>query len=73
MTTTTPAANSFSLSPEPIAIVGIGCRFPGGSSGPQVFWIICWLAKIVLSMCRTAAGMPIAFMILTKKSRAKCM
>jgi acyl transferase domain-containing protein/acyl carrier protein len=23
---------------EPIAIVGIGCRFPGGGSDPQAFW-----------------------------------
>jgi len=30
--------NNLSLAPEPIAIVGIGCRFPGGSSGPQAFW-----------------------------------
>lgn len=24
--------------PEPIAIVGIGCRLPGGVSGPESFW-----------------------------------
>ena len=23
---------------EPIAVVGIGCRFPGGVSGPQAYW-----------------------------------
>ena len=23
---------------EPIAIIGIGCRFPGGANGPDAFW-----------------------------------
>ena len=23
---------------EPVAIIGIGCRFPGGANGPQAFW-----------------------------------
>jgi len=23
---------------DPIAIIGIGCRFPGGASSPKAFW-----------------------------------
>ena len=23
---------------EPIAVIGLGCRFPGGGSDPQSFW-----------------------------------
>lgn len=38
MTTLNNTLNNLSLVPEPIAIIGIGCRFPGGASGPKAFW-----------------------------------
>src|SRR5215510_2649099 len=28
--------------PEPVAIIGIGCRFPGNVNDPEAFWQLLW-------------------------------
>ncbi|MET9218130.1 beta-ketoacyl synthase N-terminal-like domain-containing protein [Streptomyces sp. NPDC003300] len=41
-TTDTPAAPAAPTgtpgAPEPIAVIGVGCRFPGGAEGPDAYW-----------------------------------
>lgn len=32
------SANTGQAAPEPIAIIGMGCRLPGGVSGPDSYW-----------------------------------
>ena len=34
---------------EPVAIIGIGCRFPGGANNPQSFWEILRNGKDAIS------------------------
>ncbi|WP_435021132.1 amino acid adenylation domain-containing protein [Tundrisphaera sp. TA3] len=43
-----PTAEGVARTDEPIAIIGIGCRFPG-ASGPDAYWSL-------LSECREAVG-----------------
>jgi len=33
---------STARSAEPIAVIGIGCRFPGNANGPEAFWDLMW-------------------------------
>jgi acyl transferase domain-containing protein/acyl carrier protein len=37
-TDTTPATIHRAAADEPIAVIGIGCRFPGGICGPEALW-----------------------------------
>jgi acyl transferase domain-containing protein/NADPH:quinone reductase-like Zn-dependent oxidoreductase/NAD(P)-dependent dehydrogenase (short-subunit alcohol dehydrogenase family)/acyl carrier protein len=41
------------LDREPIAIVGMGCRFPGGASSPQAFWQL--LSNGIDAVCEVPA------------------
>lgn len=37
-TATTPRERSGAVPDEPVAVVGLGCRFPGGIDGPASYW-----------------------------------
>nr|AHA12078.1 polyketide synthase type 1 [Streptomyces sp. CNH287] len=33
-----PFGQAAPAAPEPIAVIGVGCRFPGGATGPAAYW-----------------------------------
>ncbi|MBF0102121.1 MAG: SDR family NAD(P)-dependent oxidoreductase [Desulfobacterales bacterium] len=44
--------HSFSGEPEPVAVIGMGCRFPGGANTPAKFW------ELLRNGTDTAADIP---------------
>lgn len=42
---------------EPVAVVGIGCRFPGNVTGPESFWQLLPTVWTQSSRCRLIGGM----------------
>ena len=41
---------------EPVAVVGIGCRFPGDVPGPESFWQLLVEGSMRSVRCRRIAG-----------------
>jgi 6-methylsalicylic acid synthase len=52
MATASVSNNPGSTAPEPIAIIGIGCRFPGDVTAPESFW------RLLMEGRNTAAEVP---------------
>ena len=58
--------------PEPLAVIGLGCRFPGGADSPAAFWELLRRAVATRSpRCRAIAGtsMPTTIRIRTRRAR----
>jgi hypothetical protein len=42
---------------EPIAVIGMGCRFPGGARGPEAYWrMLCDGVDAISEVPRPATG-----------------
>ena len=48
---------------EPVAVVGIGCRFPGDVVSPESFWRLLVDEVDAVPGCRRIGGMRMRFMI----------
>ncbi|MCO1581859.1 SDR family NAD(P)-dependent oxidoreductase [Crossiella sp. SN42] len=69
-----PAASAAPQATEPIAVVGLGCRLPGGVDGPEAFWDLLSSGREVISEVpeqRWAghAGSPEAAEVLARTTR----
>ena len=53
---------------EPLAIVGIGCRFPGGATSPESLWQLLRTASTRSTKCRPTAGIIGASSTRTRRS-----
>jgi hypothetical protein len=56
---------------EPIAIIGIGCRFPGNNNSPEEFWKSLKNGIDAITEFLKIAGVLMLFMILTLINQVK--
>lgn len=57
---------------EPIAVVGLGCRFPGGGDDPEKFWSLLRDGTDCISEVPEIAGKSMTTIIPTPKCRGRC-
>ena len=62
-----------SMRDEPVAIVGMGCRFPGGVDTPEAFWELLASGKDIWAVFLNRGGMLMRSTTPRCLSLARCM